>query len=83
MAVQLAGLALTPLGDGDADLVLEIYADGDFSKPVGRSDQDLQGNSANESVTINVTAGQPVHIKVAGAFSRVTTKYRVSSSLIP
>jgi hypothetical protein len=72
-----------PLGDGDADLVLEVYADGDFNKPAGRSDQDLQGNSANESVTVNVTAGQPVHIKVAGAFSRVNTKYRVSSSLIP
>jgi hypothetical protein len=72
-----------PLGDGDADLVLEIYVDGDFSKPAGRSDQDLQGNSANESVTLNVTAGQSVHVKVTGAFSRVNTKYRVSSSLIP
>jgi len=72
-----------PLGDGDADLVLEVYTDGDFTKPAGRSDQDLQGNSANESVTINVTAGQQVHVKVAGAFSRVNTKYRVSSSLIP
>jgi hypothetical protein len=71
------------LGEGDADLVLEVYLDGDFSKPAGRSDQDLQGNSANESVTINVNAGQPVHVKVAGAFSRVNTKYRLSSSLIP
>src|SRR5262245_50293539 len=72
-----------PLGDGDADLVLEVYTDADFSKPAGRSDQDLQGNSANESVTINVTAGQQVHVKVAGAFSRINTKYRLSSSLIP
>jgi hypothetical protein len=72
-----------PLADGDADLVLEVYTDGDFTKPAGRSDQDLQGNSANESVAINVTAGQQVHVKVAGAFSRVSTKYRVSSSLIP
>lgn len=71
------------LGEGDADLVLEVYTDNDFSKPAGRSDQDLQGNSANESVTVNVNAGQPVHVKVSGAFSRVTTKYRLSSSLIP
>ena len=71
------------IGDGDADLVLEVYTDNDFTKPAARSDQDLQGNSANESVTINVSAGQAVHVKVAGAFSRVSAKYRVSSSLIP
>ncbi len=71
------------LGDGDSDLVLEVYADGDFSKPTDRSDQDLQGNNANESVTVNVNAGQAVHVKVAGTFGRTNTKYRLSSSLIP
>ena len=84
-AAQAGTLAIVTrqLGDGDADLVLEVYTDNDFTKPAGRSDQDLQGNSANESVTVNVNAGQAVHIKVAGAFSRVSAKYRVSSSLIP
>jgi uncharacterized protein YfaP (DUF2135 family) len=71
------------VGEGDSDLVLEVYLDGNFASPADRSDQDLQGNNANESVTVNVNAGQAVHVKVAGAFSRVSTKYRVSSSLIP
>lgn len=71
------------LGGDQADLVLEVYLDNDFAKPADRSDQDLQGNSANETVTVNVNAGQSVHIKVAGTFSRINTKYRVSSSLIP
>jgi hypothetical protein len=71
------------VGDGDSDLVLEVYLNNDFSKPADRSDQDLQGNNANESVTVNVDAGQVVHVKVAGTFSRTNTKYRVSSSLIP
>lgn len=71
------------VGEGDSDLVLEVYLDSNFAQPADRSDQDLQGNNANESVTVNVNAGQVVHVKVAGAFSRVNTKYRVSSSLIP
>jgi hypothetical protein len=71
------------VGDRDADLVLEVYLNGDFGQPAERSDQDLQGDSANESLTVNVTAGQTVHVKVSSALSRVTTKYRISSSLIP
>jgi hypothetical protein len=71
------------LSGDQADLVLEVYLDNGFARPTDRSDQDLQGNSANESVTVNVNAGQTVHVKVAGTFSRINTKYRVSSSLIP
>ncbi len=71
------------VGDGDTDLVLEAYLDGNFSQPVQRSDQDLQGNNANESVTLNVNAGQAVHVKVATNFSNANTKYRLSSSLVP
>lgn len=84
-AAQAGTLAIVTrrLGDGDSDLVLEVYTDGNFSQPAHRSDQDLQGENANESVTVNVTAGQAVHVKVAGTFGRSNTKYRVSSSLIP
>jgi hypothetical protein len=71
------------LGDADADLVLEAYLDGNFSQPAQRSDQDLQGNSANESVTLQVEAGQSVHVKVSGNFSSINTKYRLSSNLVP
>ena len=71
------------LGTGDApDLVLEVFTDGKFADAQDRSDQDLQGNSANESVTVQVTAGQAVHVKVSGNFGGAA-KYRLSSSLAP
>lgn len=70
-------------GTGDApDLRLEIYTDGDFSAVQDRSDQDLQNNTANESVSVQVAAGQAVHVKVASNSSR-PAKYRLSSSLAP
>ncbi len=71
------------VGEGDTDLVLEVFTGGDFAKAASRSDQDLQGNNANESVTLNVEAGQTVHIKVSANFSRANTKYRLSSNLVP
>ena len=59
------------VGTGDApDLVLEVFTDGDFADAKDRSDQDLQGNSANESATVQVTAGQAVHVKVSSNFGR-------------
>lgn len=68
--------------DDPPDLALEIYTDGNFSASADRSDQDMQGNAANESVSVNVRAGQPVHVKVSSNFSR-GGKYRLSSSLAP
>jgi len=71
------------LGNGDApDLVLEVYTEGKFTDAQDRSDQDLQSNSASESVTVQVTAGQAVHVRVSGNFS-TAAKYRLSSSLAP
>jgi hypothetical protein len=70
-------------GEGDApDLVLEVFTEGNFADAQDRSDQDLQGSSANESATVQVTAGQSVHVKVSSNFSRAA-KYRLSSSLAP
>jgi hypothetical protein len=72
-----------PSGQGDPpDLQLEIFTDGKFSEPADRSDQDMQSNSANESVSVNVRAGQAVHVKVTSNFSR-GGRYRLSSSLAP
>jgi hypothetical protein len=71
------------VGSGDApDLVLEVFTDGEFGEAKDRSDQDLQGNSANESATVQVTAGQAVHVKVSSNFGR-GAKYRLSASLAP
>jgi hypothetical protein len=71
------------VGEGDTDLVLEAYLDGNFAQPAQRSDQDLQGNNASESVTLQVNAGQVVHVKVSANFSNASTKYRLSSNLVP
>jgi hypothetical protein len=71
------------VGTGDApDLVLEVFTEGDYADAKDRSDQDLQGNSASESATVQVTAGQAVHVKVSSNFGRAA-KYRLSSSLAP
>lgn len=80
-AAGALAIIIRPQGGTEADLVLEAFADRNFAEAVDRSDQDMQGNSSNESVTINVTAGQMVHIKVINQ-SGSPSKYRVSSSLI-
>lgn len=83
-APEAGTLVIVTRSSGEsADLVLEAFLDGKFSESVERSDQDLQGDSANESVTVSVTAGQTVHVKVSSAFGRQSAKYRISSSLIP
>ena len=70
-------------GTGDADLLLEAYLEGNFSEPAQRSDQDLQGDSANESLIVNVKPGQRVHVRVSRVFSSGTARYTLSSNLVP
>ena len=73
---------LRPVGtDESLDLMLELYTADDLTNAAMKSDQDLQGNMANESATLTVTAGQKVYAKVFGGQS-VSGKYRLSSSLI-
>jgi hypothetical protein len=75
-------LILRPITKESFDLTLETFAAGDFTKPTASSDQDLQGHAANESISIDVTAGQKVYVKVYAGFGDATGKYRLSSSLI-
>lgn len=63
------------------DLVLEAYLDGEFLEPAQRSDQDLQGEYANEGITLAVRAGQKVHVRVSTATGN-GGRYRLSSSLL-
>jgi hypothetical protein len=70
------------LADSKVDLGLEVYLASDLSKPVVKSDQDLQGSEANESVTLDVTPGQKIVVKVTGASGGTSGKYRISSSMI-
>jgi hypothetical protein len=71
------------VGSGEADLRLEAYLDGNFSEAAEESDADLQGDSANESLIVNVKPGQRVHVRVSRVFSEGTTRYTLSSNLVP
>lgn len=75
-------IILRPVSKESFDLTLETYTSGDFTKPTASSDQDLQGHAANESISIDVPAGQKVFVKVYAGFGSATGKYRLSSSLI-
>jgi hypothetical protein len=83
-AARAGALALItrPLANTEADLILEVYTGGDFSASTERSDQDMQGNTSNESATINVEAGEMIHVKVINQSGSTASKYRLSSSLI-
>lgn len=78
-------VVVTRMDEGvEGDLALEVYLDNDFSTPAVQSDQDLQGNLGNESVTVDVRAGQPLHIKVRSfSSSGGAVPYRVSVTRVP
>lgn len=68
-------------GESDGDLVLEAYFGDDFSMPAERSDQDLEGDSAHESVTVTVTAGQELYLKVRRfGFSDEAVTFQLSAT---
>lgn len=73
---------LRSVNDSSPDLALELYSEKDLSKPVVRSDDDLQGNTTHESATIDVAAGEKVYVKVVGAVGNAAGPYRLASSLI-
>jgi hypothetical protein len=78
-------IILRPMAGAESqiDLQLEVFLGGnEFSQPTMRSDQDLQDNPANESVSLEVQSGQKVYAKVSGASGSAVGKYRISSSLI-
>jgi hypothetical protein len=73
---------LRSVNDDSPDLALELYTSDELAKPSVRSDDDLQGNTTNESATIDVKAGQKVYVKVMGATGNPSGSYRLASSLI-
>ncbi|MGD2069040.1 MAG: hypothetical protein PVI57_10240 [Gemmatimonadota bacterium] len=77
---------LTVLTRADTgDLRLDLYVDGDFQESVDFSDQDQGGVLGNESLTVDVVAGQTVHVRVgyssAGMAERAA--YRIAAGFIP
>ncbi len=73
---------LRSVNDDSPDLVLELYSSDELAKPIVRSDDDLQGNTTNESATVDVKAGEKIYVKVSGASGNPSGPYRLASSLI-
>jgi hypothetical protein len=70
-----------PVGSETPDIVLEAFTGNSYSQADDRSDQDMQGSSAQESVSINVNTGATVYVKVS-TISSQSGKYRISSNIV-
>lgn len=77
-------LTVLTRSDGEGDLRLELFRDGDFREPASTSDQDMDGVLGNESVAVDVRAGETVYVRVRPTFEgSEPIAYRVGSGLIP
>lgn len=78
-------VVVTRMEEGvEGDLVLEAYLGTNYAEPTTQSDQDLQGHTGNESLTIDVKAGETVYIKVKSlADSGDAAPYRLSIGRVP
>ena len=76
---------VTRMAEGtEGDLTIATFTNNDYATSVADSDQDLQGHTGNESVTVDVKAGQTVHVKVASLFgSGGASPYRISGGRVP
>ena len=65
------------------DLKLEVYRSGDLREAVDMSDQDQGGDFASESITIDVSAGETVYVRVSPSFmGNGDMEYRIASSFV-
>ncbi len=77
-------LTVLTRSEGEGDLKLEVFRGGDFRNAAGYSDQDMDGVLGNESVSLDVRAGETVHLRVSPSFGGgERIDYRVGSGLIP
>jgi hypothetical protein len=76
---------VTRVDDGaEGDLLLEAFVGDELGEAAARSDQDLRGNSGNESLTLDVKAGERVRIRVGSVNdSGGVVAYRVSVGKMP
>lgn len=72
---------LTKAAEGD--LKLEAFAEGEYVEAVARSDADLQEKKGNESVSLEVKAGQTIYVRVTVLSSDGPVPYRLVTALIP
>ncbi|HRP07272.1 MAG TPA: hypothetical protein PLL69_02175 [Gemmatimonadales bacterium] len=60
---------VTRMSEGnEGDLTLAVHAENAYDTALADSDQDLQGHTGNESVSVDLKAGQSVYVKVAALF---------------
>ncbi|HSW30713.1 MAG TPA: hypothetical protein VLH75_14600 [Longimicrobiales bacterium] len=76
-------LTVLTRAEGEGDLRLERYIEPEFGEPEDSADEDRDGVMGNESLTLDVEAGDVVIIKVVPSFAGSTAvSYRISSGLI-
>lgn len=70
--------------EGGGDLILEAFVGGSFAEATVRSDQDLQGNVGNETVSVDLKAGEVLHVRVSAHGDRgERMAYRISVTRAP
>lgn len=76
---------MTRMTEGvEGDLTLSAFTNGNFEEHVAHSDQDMQGHTGNESVTVTLKAGDTLHLKVASlSESGGASPYRISVGRVP
>jgi hypothetical protein len=76
-------LTVLTRAEGEGDLRLERYVAPEFGEPTESADEDRDGVMGNESLTLDVRAGDVVMIKVVASFSGAAAgSYSISSGLI-
>lgn len=84
-ASAMTVFVMTRMPEGaSGDLVLEAFIGGVFTEPTVRSDQDLQGNTGNETVSVDLKAGEVLHVRVSAHGERGSAMpYRISVTRAP
>jgi len=67
----------------EGDLVLEAFAEDEYTEPMESSDQDLQGASGNEALTLSVNKGERIYFKVRAFSEGSSVQYRLQVGFIP
>jgi hypothetical protein len=76
-------LTVLTRAEGEGDLRLERYVAPEFAEPEDSADEDRDGVMGNESLTLDVSVGDVVLIKVVPSFAGSTAvAYRISSGII-
>ncbi len=65
----LLRVATRSTGQNDGDLVIRAYRDENFGEVAASSDNDSDGDSANESIELDLQVGQVLHVQISEFFA--------------